>query len=87
VPEYIQAQIGHSSVKVAMDVYSHLMQTTDRQATEKLAGLALGLTECSSKTVATKSGAAADGTQVPGKLVGRDRFELSTNWLEVRGAD
>ncbi len=43
-PKYIQMQMGHSSIKVTMDTYGHLMQATNAQAAEKLAALALGST-------------------------------------------
>lgn len=41
-PKYIQEQLGHSSIKVTMDVYGHLMNPTNSKAAEKLAALALG---------------------------------------------
>ncbi len=46
-PKYIQTQMGHSSIKVTMDTYGHLMQATNAQAAEKLATLALGSKTCS----------------------------------------
>ena len=41
-PKYIQTQLGHSSIKITMDVYGHLMNATNSRAAEKLATLALG---------------------------------------------
>jgi integrase len=41
-PKYIQNQMGHSSINITMDVYGHLMQTTNDVAADKLALLALG---------------------------------------------
>jgi len=29
-PKYVQSQLGHSSIQVTMDVYSHLFETRDR---------------------------------------------------------
>ncbi len=48
-PKYIQQQMGHSSVKVTMDIYGHLMQSSNPQAAEKLADLVLGRTELVTK--------------------------------------
>lgn len=41
-PKYIQSQLGHSSIRVTLDIYGHLMKETNGHAAEKLADLALG---------------------------------------------
>src|SRR4030095_8922715 len=54
-PKYIQSQLGHSSIKITMDTYGHLMNATNNCAAEKLADLALGegkKSEVGSKMVA-----------------------------------
>jgi len=53
-PKYIQAQMGHSSIKITMGVYGHLMQTANNKAADKLAELALGIGESGSKMVAAE---------------------------------
>jgi len=35
-PKYIQAQLGHSSIMITMDLYGHLMPETNKQETERL---------------------------------------------------
>jgi len=35
-PKYIQAQMGHSSIKVTMDIYGHLMEGINIKATHRL---------------------------------------------------
>ena len=35
-PKYIQVQMGHSSINVTMDVYGHLMNPVNREASNKL---------------------------------------------------
>jgi len=44
-PKYISEKLGHSSIKITMDVYGHLMNPTNSQAAEKLSRLALGKTK------------------------------------------
>jgi integrase len=41
-PKFIQQQMGHSSVKVTMDIYGHLMASSNPQAAEKLSKLIYG---------------------------------------------
>ena len=53
--------MGHSSIKITMDVYGHLMQATNHVAADKLALLALG---SGSKTVAAENIVTAEDTQV-----------------------
>ncbi len=60
-PKYIQQQMGHPSIKITMDVYGHLMQTTNRAAADKLALLALG---SGSKTVANAEPHDLENSQV-----------------------
>lgn len=50
-PKYIQNQMGHSSSKITMDVYGHLMKDVNRESASKLGRLVFG---DSSKTVATE---------------------------------
>jgi len=80
-PKYIQSQLGHSSIKITMDTYGHLMNPTNNQAAEKLAALALGgskKSESGSKVVA--SGVIGRGrySQPIEVLVPRGRIELPT---------
>ncbi len=35
-PKYIQAQMGHSSINVTMDVYGHLMKTVNQESAKRL---------------------------------------------------
>jgi integrase len=49
-PKRIQALMGHSSIKVTMDVYGHLMPDEQDDTADRLAALALG-----SKTAATRT--------------------------------
>ncbi|MFH0812068.1 MAG: site-specific integrase [Pseudomonadota bacterium] len=35
-PKYIQTQMGHSSIKVTMDTYGHLMESVNREASKRL---------------------------------------------------
>ena len=53
-PKYIQAQMGHSSINVTMDVYGHLMNKVNVASANKLAKTVLGefVEESSSKSVA-----------------------------------
>jgi len=37
-PKYIQRQLGHSSIKVTMDVYGHLMEEVNTESADKIAG-------------------------------------------------
>ncbi|MGO9021403.1 MAG: tyrosine-type recombinase/integrase [Syntrophobacteraceae bacterium] len=41
-PKYIQVQMGHSSIKVTMDIYGHLMNDVNREAACKLGRCVLG---------------------------------------------
>jgi len=41
-PKRIRSLMGHSTIRVTMDVYGHLMHDADKEATEKLAALVLG---------------------------------------------
>jgi integrase len=40
--KYIQSQMGHSSISVTMDTYSHLMNTVNRDAASRLGEQVLG---------------------------------------------
>jgi integrase len=58
-PKYIQNQMGHSSIKVTMDVYGHLMEDTNPEAASKLGNSIFG--DDGSKMVAkTKKGVRHD---------------------------
>lgn len=41
-PKYIQTQLGHSSIKMTMDIYGHLMDTVNREAASRLGKTVLG---------------------------------------------
>jgi integrase len=40
--KYIQAQLGHSSIQMTMDVYGHLMDTVNREAATRLGNFIFG---------------------------------------------
>ena len=75
-PKYIQQQMGHSSIKVTMDTYGHLMEATNYEAAKRL-----GETIFGSKMVASgKNGFEKTlKNQVPGP-----RVELGTRGFSVR---
>lgn len=60
-PKYIQSQMGHSSIKVTMDVYGHLMKDVNSEAASRLGKNVFGsnFDESSSKMVA-ENGKGAD---------------------------
>lgn len=39
-PAYVKEQLGHSSIKVTVDVYGHFIPEANRQAVNKLPSLA-----------------------------------------------
>jgi integrase len=41
-PKVASERLGHSSVVITLDTYSHVMPTMQRDATEKLAGALYG---------------------------------------------
>lgn len=41
-PKYIQSQMGHSSIKVTMDIYGHLMENTNQDAATRLGKMVFG---------------------------------------------
>ena len=41
-PKYIQTQMGHSSIKVTMDIYGHLMEKVNVRSANRLANTILG---------------------------------------------
>jgi len=41
-PKYIQSQMGHSSIKVTMDIYGHLMEATNHEAANKIGATIFG---------------------------------------------
>lgn len=51
-PKYIQAQMGHSSINVTMDVYGHLMEKVNVKATCHLDATLFGAS--GSRMVATE---------------------------------
>lgn len=53
-PKYIQSQLGHSSIRITLDIYGHLMKETNSHAAEKLADLVLG--NCGKPTQFSRSG-------------------------------
>ena len=38
-PKIVQEQLGHSSINVTLDIYSHVPQVVKRDAASKIAGL------------------------------------------------
>jgi hypothetical protein len=36
LPKYVQSQLGHSSIQVAMDIYSHMFEKRNREWLNKL---------------------------------------------------
>ncbi len=59
-PKRIQSLMVHSTIRVTMDVYGHLMHDADNEATEKLTALVLD----GSKTVATQDAVSRKAPQV-----------------------
>jgi hypothetical protein len=62
-PKHIQSLMGHSTIRVTMDVYGHLMHDADNEAAERLAALLRG-----SKTVATTRSDQGEASQVLEKM-------------------
>jgi len=60
-PKRIQALLGHSTIKITMDTYGHLMSETDNEAAEHIADLLFG-----SKVVASGSKMVATGSKEGG---------------------
>ncbi len=71
-PKYIQQQMGHSSIKVTLDTYGHLMEATNYEAAKKLGEIIFG-----SKMVAGKDKHQKNLARLEG-------FEPPTRGLEVR---
>lgn len=63
-PKRIQALMGHSTIRVTMDVYEHLMRDADNEAAAKIGALVFS----GSKTVAKPSATAAPEEKVLKKL-------------------
>jgi len=82
-PKRIQALLGHSSIKVTMDTYGHLMNETDNEAAEHIADLLFG-----SKMVATdsKEQGLADVSHCFKGGQGRNRT-TDTRIFSIRGTD
>jgi len=78
-PKRIQALMGHSSIKVTMDTYGHLMRESDNEAAEKIADLIF-----SSKTVAKAKENRRRSLQLPENLVARGGIEPPTRGFSVR---
>jgi integrase len=56
-PKYIQTQMGHSSIKITLDVYGHLLDKSNKAAADGLAAQIFGNSDqIGSKTVAIASG-------------------------------
>ena len=51
-PKYIQNQMGHSSIKITLDIYGHLLKTVNKEAANRLGEAIFG--EDGSKMVAIK---------------------------------
>jgi integrase len=52
-PAYVQQQLGHASIKMTVDTYTHLIPVAGRQALSALPGIA---STTASQTVATATG-------------------------------
>ena len=71
--------MGHSTIRVTMDVYGHIMQNTDNEATEKLAAIVFG----GSKTVATGDAASQEASQVLEKMEAGVGIEPASTALQA----
>ncbi len=80
-PKYIQKQMGHSSVKITMDIYGHLMQSWNPEAANRLTNLIL-----SGNKVVTGSGGGGSGSGLSAEnyMVPRGGIEPSTHGFSVR---
>jgi len=85
-PKRIQALLGHSSIKITMDTYGHLMHDADNEAAEKVADLVFGTKSArsGSKVVAIGPQGSKGRSQVTEKMVARGRIELPTRGFSVR---
>jgi len=54
-PKYIQAQLGHSSIMITMDLYGHLMPETNKQETERLDVTVFGESKASGNKLETSA--------------------------------
>jgi len=52
--KYLQVQMGHSSIRITIDTYGHLLEEENQEAAVKLGNAILGT---GSKTVANKKAA------------------------------
>jgi integrase len=64
-PKRIQALMGHSTIRVTMDVYGHLMNDTDNEAANKITAL---VRRSGDQTVTSARVSAAESSQVIEKL-------------------
>jgi len=78
-PKRIQALMGHSSIKITMDVYGHLMKDSDNEAANSIVDFIFG-----NKTVTTGLADAVGASQVIEKMVARDGIEPPTRGFSVR---
>ena len=99
-PKRIQALLGHSTIKITMDVYGHLMNEDDNDAAEKVADLVFGgkvettstrglsadsaAVASGSKTVATDEKVDREMSQVLEKMVAGVGIEPTTRGFSIR---
>jgi integrase len=85
-PKRIQALLGHSTIKITMDVYGHLMNEDDNDAAEKVADLVFGSDPAASgsKMVATDEKVDREMSQVLEKMVAGVGIEPTTRGFSVR---
>ena len=57
-PKYIQAQLGHSSINMTMDIYGHLMKGVNRKAASCLGRAVLGNSESNGTKMVAERGRA-----------------------------
>ena len=65
-PRIVSGRLGHATVALTLDVYSHVLPQADREAAERIAGL-LSASE-RRRVTAQISLASADGEWVPGDI-------------------
>ena len=59
-PKYSQNQLGHSSITMTVDVYSHLMKTVNQKAASKLGRAILGDSDANGSRMVAEEGRATD---------------------------
>lgn len=65
-PKYIQAQLGHSSINMTMDIYGHLMKTVNQKAASRLGRAIFGKSEANGSKMVAEQGRATELQSVSG---------------------